>query len=101
MCIRDRLCLDAKISFDGNALFRHPDIEELRDETEEDEKETEAAKYDLSYVALDGNIGCMVNGAGLAMSTMDIIKLYGAEPATSSMLAAVRPKKISLQRSKS
>ena len=75
------LCLDAKISFDGNALFRHPDIEELRDETEEDEKETEAAKYDLSYVALDGNIGCMVNGAGLAMSTMDIIKLYGAEPA--------------------
>ena len=74
-------CLDAKISFDGNALFRHPDIEELRDITEEDPKETEAKKYDLSYVALDGNIGCMVNGAGLAMSTMDIIKLYGAEPA--------------------
>ena len=74
-------CLDAKISFDNNALFRHPDIEDLRDETEEDEKEIEAGKYDLSYVALDGNIGCMVNGAGLAMSTMDIIKLYGKEPA--------------------
>ena len=74
-------CLDAKISFDGNALYRHPDVMELRDETEEDAKEIEAAKYDLSYVALDGNIGCMVNGAGLAMSTMDIIKLYGAEPA--------------------
>jgi succinyl-CoA synthetase beta subunit len=74
-------CLDAKISFDENALFRHPDIQELRDITEEDEKETQAKKFDLSYVALDGNIGCMVNGAGLAMSTMDIIKLYGAEPA--------------------
>ena len=74
-------CLDAKISFDGNALFRHPDIVEMTDETESDPKEVEAKKYDLSYVALDGNIGCMVNGAGLAMSTMDIIKLYGAEPA--------------------
>jgi len=74
-------CLDAKISFDENALYRHKDIQELRDITEEDSKETEAKKYDLSYVALDGNIGCMVNGAGLAMSTMDIIKLYGAEPA--------------------
>ncbi len=74
-------CLDAKISFDENALFRHPDIQELRDITEEDPKETAAKKFDLSYVALDGNIGCMVNGAGLAMSTMDIIKLYGAEPA--------------------
>ena len=73
--------LDAKVSFDNNALFRHPDIMQLRDETEEDAKEIEASKYDLSYVALDGNIGCMVNGAGLAMSTMDIIKLYGAEPA--------------------
>ncbi|NWG88194.1 MAG: ADP-forming succinate--CoA ligase subunit beta, partial [Hydrogenophilaceae bacterium] len=73
--------LDAKVSFDNNALFRHPDIVELRDQTEEDEKEIEASKHDLSYVALDGNIGCMVNGAGLAMSTMDIIKLYGAEPA--------------------
>jgi succinyl-CoA synthetase beta subunit len=73
--------LDAKMSFDGNALFRHADIMELRDETEEDAKEIEASKHDLAYVALDGNIGCMVNGAGLAMSTMDIIKLYGAEPA--------------------
>lgn len=73
--------LDAKVSFDGNALFRHPDIQELRDLSEEDEKEIEASKHDLAYVALDGNIGCMVNGAGLAMATMDIIKLYGAEPA--------------------
>ncbi len=73
--------LDAKVSFDNNALFRHPDLMELRDTTEEDEKEIEASKYDLAYVALDGNIGCMVNGAGLAMATMDIIKLYGAEPA--------------------
>jgi succinyl-CoA synthetase beta subunit len=73
--------LDAKVSFDGNALFRHPEIVELRDITEEDEKEIEASKYDLAYVALDGDIGCMVNGAGLAMATMDIIKLYGAEPA--------------------
>jgi succinyl-CoA synthetase beta subunit len=73
--------LDAKVSFDNNALFRHPDIMELRDTTEEDEKEIQASKYDLAYVALDGDIGCMVNGAGLAMATMDIIKLYGAEPA--------------------
>ncbi|WMT88992.1 ADP-forming succinate--CoA ligase subunit beta [Pelagibacterium sp. H642] len=73
--------LDAKVSFDGNALFRHPDIAQLRDETEEDAKEIEASKWDLAYVALDGNIGCMVNGAGLAMATMDIIKLYGKEPA--------------------
>ena len=73
--------LDAKVSFDGNALFRHPDIMELRDTTEEDAKEIEASKHDLAYVALDGDIGCMVNGAGLAMATMDIIKLYGAEPA--------------------
>ncbi len=73
--------LDAKVSFDNNALFRHDDIMDLRDVTEEDEKEIEASKHDLAYVALDGNIGCMVNGAGLAMATMDIIKLYGAEPA--------------------
>ena len=73
--------LDAKVSFDPNALFRHPDIVELRDKAEEDEKEIEASKYELSYIALDGEIGCMVNGAGLAMATMDIIKLYGAEPA--------------------
>jgi succinyl-CoA synthetase beta subunit len=73
--------LDAKVSFDNNALFRHPDVMELRDVTEEDEKEVEASKHDLAYIALDGEIGCMVNGAGLAMATMDIIKLYGAEPA--------------------
>ena len=73
--------LDAKVSFDGNALFRHEDIKTLRDETEEDAKEIEASAWDLAYVALDGNIGCMVNGAGLAMATMDIIKLYGKEPA--------------------
>jgi succinyl-CoA synthetase beta subunit len=75
------VCLDAKMSFDDNGLFRHPDIRELRDPHEEDATETEAAKYDLSYVHLDGNIGCMVNGAGLAMATMDIVKYYGAEPA--------------------
>ena len=74
-------CLDAKISFDNNAIFRHPDIAALRDETEEDAKEIEASKHDLSYITLDGTIGCMVNGAGLAMATMDIIKLYGEEPA--------------------
>ncbi|MBR0796525.1 ADP-forming succinate--CoA ligase subunit beta [Bradyrhizobium jicamae] len=73
--------LDAKVSFDSNALYRHPDVVALRDETEEDAKEIEASKYDLNYVALDGTIGCMVNGAGLAMATMDIIKLYGMEPA--------------------
>ncbi len=75
------ICLDAKMSFDDNGLFRHADIRELRDANEEDPAETEAAKYDLSYVHLDGNIGCMVNGAGLAMATMDIVKIYGAEPA--------------------
>jgi succinyl-CoA synthetase beta subunit len=75
------VALDAKISFDDNALFRHPELEKLRDEAEEDPKELEAAKYSLNYVALEGNIGCMVNGAGLAMATMDIIKLYGAAPA--------------------
>ena len=73
--------LDAKVGFDDNALFRHPEIVALRDESEEDAKEIEASKYELSYIALDGDIGCMVNGAGLAMATMDIIKLYGAEPA--------------------
>ncbi|MGI9414992.1 MAG: ADP-forming succinate--CoA ligase subunit beta, partial [Hyphomicrobiales bacterium] len=75
------ICLDAKVNFDDNAVERHKDIMELRDLSEEDDKEIEASKHDLSYVALDGTIGCMVNGAGLAMSTMDIIKLYGAEPA--------------------
>jgi succinyl-CoA synthetase beta subunit len=75
------VALDAKVSFDDNALYRHPELEALRDEAEEDPKELEAAKYSLNYVALDGTIGCMVNGAGLAMATMDIIKLYGGEPA--------------------
>ncbi len=75
------MALDAKISFDDSALFRHPEVEKLRDEAEEDPREVEAAKYNLNYITLDGNIGCMVNGAGLAMATMDIIKLYGASPA--------------------
>ena len=77
----DLICLDAKIGFDDNALYRHPDIVALRDLTEEDGKEIEASKYDLNYVALDGTIGCMVNGAGLAMATMDIIKQHGGTPA--------------------
>ena len=75
------VCLDAKVNFDSNALFRHPEILELRDLNEEDPAEIEASKYDLAYIKLDGSIGCMVNGAGLAMATMDIIKLYGEEPA--------------------
>ncbi len=75
------ICLDAKVAFDDNALYRHADVAALRDLTEEDDKEIEASKYDLNYIALDGTIGCMVNGAGLAMATMDIIKLYGASPA--------------------
>jgi succinyl-CoA synthetase beta subunit len=75
------ICLDAKVDFDNNALFLHPKIAALRDETEEDAKEIEASKFDLNYIALDGSIGCMVNGAGLAMATMDIIKLYGMAPA--------------------
>jgi len=75
------ICLDAKVNFDSNALFRHPEIVELRDLNEEDSTEIEASKHDLAYIKLDGSIGCMVNGAGLAMATMDIIKLYGKEPA--------------------
>ena len=75
------LCGDAKVSFDSNAAFRHKEWADLRDIGEEDEREIEASKYDLSYIALDGEIGCLVNGAGLAMATMDIIKLFGAEPA--------------------
>ena len=75
------VCLDAKMKFDDNAIFKHPEIKELRDLNEEEETEIEASKYDLAYIKLDGNIGCMVNGAGLAMATMDIIKLYGEEPA--------------------
>lgn len=77
----DVVALDAKVSFDDNALYRHPDVAKLRDEAEEDPKELEAAKFELNYVALDGAIGCMVNGAGLAMATMDAIKLFGGEPA--------------------
>ncbi len=77
----DVMALDAKVNFDDNALYRHPDVAEMRDEDEEDEKELEAGKYDLNYISLDGEIGCMVNGAGLAMATMDIIKLCGSEPA--------------------
>jgi len=75
------ICLDAKVNFDDNALYRHPEVQALRDPDEEDPTEREAAKYDLNYIKLDGSIGCMVNGAGLAMATMDIIKLYGSEPA--------------------
>ena len=75
------LCLDAKVNFDDNALYRHPEIEKLRDENEEEEYEREASKFDLAYIKLDGNIGCMVNGAGLAMASLDIIKMYGGEPA--------------------
>ena len=77
----DLLCLDAKINFDDNALYRHPDILKLKDLNEEDPIETEASKHGLAYIKLNGTIGCMVNGAGLAMATMDIIKLYGSEPA--------------------
>lgn len=88
------MALDAKLNFDSNALFRHKDILELRDLDEEDLKEIEASKYDLSYIALDGNIGCMVNGAGLAMATMDIIKYYGGEPANFLDVGAVqRPRR--------
>ena len=75
------VCLDAKMKFDDNALFKHPEIIDLRDLNEEEETEIEASKHDLAYIKLDGKIGCMVNGAGLAMATMDIIKLYGEEPA--------------------
>ena len=75
------VCLDAKVNFDSNALFRHPEIVKLRDLNEEDPTEIEASKHDLAYIKLDGSIGCMVNGAGLAMATMDIIKLFGQEPA--------------------
>ena len=77
----DLICLDAKVNFDSNALYRHKEIMELRDLAEEDPAEVKASEFDLSYIKLDGQIGCMVNGAGLAMATMDIIKLYGAEPA--------------------
>ena len=97
----DLKVLDAKISFDGNAVYRHADVNELRDETEEDPKELAASKYDLNYIALDGEIGCMVNGAGLAMATMDIIKLYGAEPANFLDVGGGATKEKSQRRSRS
>ena len=78
---KEMVCLDAKMNFDDNAIFRRPDILELRDLNEEDPAEIEASKSDLSYISLDGDIGCLVNGAGLAMATMDVIKLFGGEPA--------------------
>lgn len=77
----DLVCLDGKLGADGNALFRQPDLREMRDQSQEDPREAQAAQWELNYVALDGNIGCMVNGAGLAMGTMDIVKLHGGEPA--------------------
>lgn len=77
----DLICLDGKLGADGNALFRQPDLREMRDQSQEDPREAQAAQWELNYVALDGNIGCMVNGAGLAMGTMDIVKLHGGEPA--------------------
>ncbi|MGE9627298.1 ADP-forming succinate--CoA ligase subunit beta, partial [Escherichia coli] len=77
----DLICLDGKLGADGNALFRQADLREMRDQSQEDPREAQAAQWELNYVALDGNIGCMVNGAGLAMGTMDIVKLHGGEPA--------------------
>lgn len=88
----DLVCLDGKLGADGNALFRQPELREMRDPSQEDERESRAAQWELNYVALDGNIGCMVNGAGLAMGTMDIVKLHGGEPANFLTLAAARPK---------
>ena len=87
------VCLDAKVNFDSNALFKHPEIMQLRDLNEEDPTEIEASKHDLAYIKLDGSIGCMVNGAGLAMATMDIIKLYGKEPANFLDVGGVPQKK--------
>jgi succinyl-CoA synthetase beta subunit len=96
------IALDAKMNFDDNALYRHPDIEELRDEDEEDPMELEATKHELNYIKLDGAIGCMVNGAGLAMATMDIVKLHGGvSRPTSWMSAAARPRSVSPRRSRS
>ena len=93
--------LDAKVSFDDNSLYRHPDIVALRDESEEDAKEIEASKHELNYITLDGSIGCMVNGAGLAMATMDIIKLYGESPANFLDVGGAPPKTASRRRSRS
>lgn len=90
----DLICLDGKLGADGNALFRQPDLREMRDQSQEDPREAQAAQWELNYVALDGNIGCMVNGAGLAMGTMDIVKLHGGEPANFLTLAAAQPKNV-------
>lgn len=94
------VCVDGKIGIDSNALYRLPKIAALQDKTQENERELKAAEFDLNYVALEGNIGCMVNGAGLAMATMDIIKLYGGKPANFLTLAAVQLKIALLKRSK-
>ncbi len=88
----DLICLDGKLGADGNALFRQPDLREMRDQSQEDPREAQAAQWELNYVALDGNIGCMVNGAGLAMGTMDIVSCTAANRLTSSTLAAAPPK---------
>lgn len=90
----DLICLDGKLGADGNALFRQPDLREMRDQSQEDPREAQAAQWELNYVALDGNIGCMVNGAGLAMGTMDIVKLHGGEPANFPTLAVAQPKNV-------
>lgn len=90
----DLICLDGKLGADGNALFRQPALREMRDQSQEDPREAQAAQWELNYVALDGNIGCMVNGAGLAMGTMDIVKLHGGEPANFPTLAAAQPKNV-------
>lgn len=97
----DLVCLDGKLSIDSNALFRQPELREMHDSSQEDAREARAAQWELNYVALDGNIGCMVNGAGLAMGTMDIVKHYGGQPANFLTLAAVRPKSVSPKRLKS
>ena len=96
----DLNCLDGKINVDGNALFRQPKLESMQDSSQEDEREARAAEWDLNYVALDGNIGCMVNGAGLAMGTMDIVQLYGESLQIFLMLAEQQVKSVSQRRSK-
>ncbi|GIR69818.1 MAG: hypothetical protein CM15mP74_10690 [Halieaceae bacterium] len=93
-------CLDAKVVVDSNALYRQPELEAMHDPSQEDEREAHAAQWELNYVALDGNIGCMVNGAGLAMGTMDIVKLHGGALPISSMSVVVRPRSASQRRSK-
>ncbi|BBI60381.1 hypothetical protein HSBAA_16870 [Vreelandella sulfidaeris] len=94
-------CLDAKLGLDSNALYRHPDLQAMRDPSQEDQREADAAKWELNYVALDGNIGCMVNGAGLAMGTMDIVNLSGGKPANFLDVMAAPPRSAWLKRSKS